>query len=190
MLESRSRTRSRKATVPAVIEPEQLDLFQLAARIKEEHEAAVTTVGQLARHAAEIGRLLLAAQIKVKVEEGGWIEWVESNCPFGRRQASKYLMIAKADGNHDSHLNNGSRSLRASLRSLIAPADEANGEAKPRARRQEPAAPDEFNAQRAITRIIAQLTNSITGWNQEDLDELALNLVHFAKQIQSKDTRI
>lgn len=57
-----------------------------------------------------VGQMLVAKKASM---DTGWIAWVEANLPFGRRQASKYLLlghdraqeILEADGNSGSHLS-------------------------------------------------------------------------------------
>ena len=177
-----------RKTLPTLVPtpPEQLELFEIEERIKALHEAGVAAVGEaaaslrvVAGHAMETGRLLLAAKAKVKAEGLGWIEWVESKLPFGRHQAAKYIRVARADGDRGLHSDTGSRSLRASLRELIAPADD---EAKPRPRADD----DEFNASGTIAKITHVIVTALNDWPDEENAKLA----DLTKRMQSLIAKI
>jgi hypothetical protein len=79
-------------------------LGDLAAGIREDHDAVEQSKGAGLKHAIAAGKKLIEAKKKVKEERGSWIEWVEQNCKFTRRLASMYMRVAKM-GNAVSHLS-------------------------------------------------------------------------------------
>jgi len=69
------------------------DLTDLAARINEEHDHAVTAIRAGLHHALEAGRLLLDA--KAQVSHGGWLDWLQANCAVPERTAQLYMKLAR-----------------------------------------------------------------------------------------------
>lgn len=67
----------------------QYTLPDLATQINLEHEACLGAAREAITRAIEVGRLLCEA--KEQIPHGGWASWVEANCSFGDRQASKYM---------------------------------------------------------------------------------------------------
>jgi hypothetical protein len=65
------------------------DLADIRRRIVAEHDTVTDLQCNLIERAIAIGGLL--AQARALVPHGGWIPWVEENCPFERRQAAKYM---------------------------------------------------------------------------------------------------
>lgn len=59
--------------------------------IKRLHGDNVSRAKQTIDDAIRIGEIL--SQIKEVVRHGSWIDWVQQNCPFGARQAQKYISI-------------------------------------------------------------------------------------------------
>lgn len=77
----------------------------LASQAKDQAATAVTK-------AFECGQLLL--QQKAALKHGGWIEWLDANCPqIGERTARKYMSLAKR--NHGSDLNDAATLRQAYL---------------------------------------------------------------------------
>mgnify|MGYP001043411851 CR=1 FL=1 len=75
-----------------------------AERIEAEHRAATGAARTAIEHAAECGRLLIAA--KAAVGHGGWLAWVDKHLSFGARQAAKYMRLHR----HRRQLANRNRS--------------------------------------------------------------------------------
>ena len=72
----------------------------LAMEIKNEHQLALTNWESVVEHAIRIGELLLEA--KKMVGHGGFMSWVEANCPFKHGMGLIYMNMAK----HKSALSN------------------------------------------------------------------------------------
>jgi hypothetical protein len=72
-------------------------LGDLAAGIREDHEAVEQGKASGLKHAIAAGKKLIEAKKKVKEERGSWIEWVENNCKFTRQLANMYMRVAKME---------------------------------------------------------------------------------------------
>ena len=60
---------------------------------------------------------------KQSLPHGSRLPWIEWNLTFGRRQATRYMMVAEANGTRVSHLEENT-SLREALRLLSEPEEE------------------------------------------------------------------
>lgn len=59
--------------------------------IRRLHGANIERARQAVGNGIRIGEIL--TQIKAVLRHGTWIDWVESNLPFGLRQAQKYISV-------------------------------------------------------------------------------------------------
>jgi Protein of unknown function (DUF3102) len=71
-------------------------LADLAARIRQEHEAAVAALNSAVVHAMTAGDLLIEA--KAQVPHGSWRGWVADNCKLSERSIRLYMQLAKHRG--------------------------------------------------------------------------------------------
>lgn len=88
----------------------ELDLEQIAAAIRREHEAAGIKVRESLEHARACGELLMLA--KAEVGHGQFMKWVAVNCPFSQDTADLYMRVAR----NWSRLLNSERVQNMSLR--------------------------------------------------------------------------
>lgn len=72
-------------------------------QINEAHKACLAAKELGGKKAHECGTWLLKQ--KEAVPYGEWIRWVEKNCEFDRRTASRYLAVAQMDGTRVSQLS-------------------------------------------------------------------------------------
>jgi hypothetical protein len=70
-------------------------LGDLAAGIREDHDAVEQSKSSGLKHAIAAGKKLIEAKRQVKEEHGSWIEWVEENCKFELSTAQKYMRVSK-----------------------------------------------------------------------------------------------
>lgn len=68
-------------------------LADLAARIQQEHKAAVSAVKRGCEHAIAAGKLLIEA--KGLVGHGWWLAWLREHCQVSPRTAQTYMQIAR-----------------------------------------------------------------------------------------------
>jgi hypothetical protein len=68
-------------------------LAERAAKANQYHNSAAAAYAQASYFAVMCGLELLAA--KAQCQHGEWIPWVEANCEFTDRAASKYMSIAE-----------------------------------------------------------------------------------------------
>jgi len=68
-------------------------LADLAARIQQEHEAAVSAVKRGCEHAIAAGKLLIEAKDQLK--HGQWLPWLENHCQVSARTAQTYMQLAR-----------------------------------------------------------------------------------------------
>jgi DUF3102 family protein len=108
------------------------DLAKLADLIRQiavEHEACVAAaVDAMARY-LNVGRLLTEA--KTQVRHGEWVEWVETNCKFGLRQAQKYMRAYENREAIESEMRTGGShlaALRGAIKALEKPSIDLNPE--------------------------------------------------------------
>lgn len=83
------------ADMPEIITSTEIitvDLADLAARIRMEHEAAAASRRQGIGHALTAGELLLEA--KAKVHHGEWLPWLRHYCGVSERSARRYMQLA------------------------------------------------------------------------------------------------
>jgi len=73
--------------------PPAWDLPGLAERIRWAFRGAVASAGQAVDKMMELGALLCEARLQCK--EGEFEPWVDANCPFGERQAYRYIRYYK-----------------------------------------------------------------------------------------------
>lgn len=71
----------------------EVSLDALAHRIRDEHAQAEASARDALEHAIAAGQLLI--QAKAVVGHGGWLPWLEKNCPFSRRTAQAYTLLAR-----------------------------------------------------------------------------------------------
>ncbi len=106
------------------------DLEALAVRINAEHRQAEAHAVSAVEHAAEAGRLLVAA--KAGCAHGTWLPWLEANVAFSVRRAQEYMKVARhwdelvAKNAGSAHL-----SIDGALRMLAEPDDPADGPGDP-----------------------------------------------------------
>lgn len=79
-----------------------LDLDQLAAEIRVEHEACEAAMTATVQHAIRAGELLTDA--KAQVRHGEWLPWLEANFAGARQTATLYMRLA-ANGTRVFHLD-------------------------------------------------------------------------------------
>ena len=89
-------------------------LDELAARIREEHDAVSVALYDGLRHARAAGMLLIEA--KKLVPHGEWLPWLKANCGTSERTAQAYMKVAKANPQRVADL-----SFREALNSLATP---------------------------------------------------------------------
>jgi Protein of unknown function (DUF3102) len=68
-------------------------LDQLAAEIKQEHEAVEASIRESLLHAKAAGEKLLEA--KDRLQRGEWMPWVEAHCGFSHSTALLYVNVAR-----------------------------------------------------------------------------------------------
>src|SRR5262249_13725314 len=88
--EQHDETAESAAPVPARPSPE---LDDLAARINDEHQAAVGAPRQGVLHAIAAGELLLKA--KAQLKHGGWLDWLKASCEIPERTVQAYMRLAR-----------------------------------------------------------------------------------------------
>ena len=69
----------------------ELSPIGLAIAIRDEYQLAETAAVSSLRHLLTVGEML--TQAKAQVELGGWHRWIETNLPFGVRQAQRYMSL-------------------------------------------------------------------------------------------------
>jgi hypothetical protein len=67
-------------------------LANLAAQIRQEHQAATLAIRRGCEHAIAAGRLLIEA--KGQVPHGQWLRWLKEHCQISVRSAQTYMQIA------------------------------------------------------------------------------------------------
>jgi hypothetical protein len=70
-------------------------LGDLAAGIREDHDAVEHAKGAGLKHAIAAGKKLIEAKKTIKQERGSWIEWVKDKCKFSHSTANGYMRVAK-----------------------------------------------------------------------------------------------
>jgi hypothetical protein len=80
-------------------------LTDLAARIRQEHEAVSVALKDSVRHAIEAGALLIEA--KKQVPHGGWLPWLADHCTISERTAQLYMRCAKNREAIEGQIRNG-----------------------------------------------------------------------------------
>ena len=68
-------------------------LTDLAGRIRAEHRAAATSLGDAVRHGIAAGELLIEA--KALVRHGQWLPWLRDHCSLSERTCQLYMRLAK-----------------------------------------------------------------------------------------------
>jgi len=114
------------------IAPEQIPAESLVAEINLLHDEAERHAGMAVVYAARCGEKLIKA--KAAVGHGQWIPWLEANCRVSRRQASRYMRLAKempeligANGTSTSHLPGMEHAI-----ALLSATDEVKAEVQER----------------------------------------------------------
>ena len=74
------------------LQPDNWDLAPLTRLIREEHQAYERDAKSAIERAIRVGELLVAA--KRHVRHGEWGLWVQTQAPFGERQAQNYMRLA------------------------------------------------------------------------------------------------
>jgi Protein of unknown function (DUF3102) len=101
-------------------------LADLAARIRTAHEAATRSAQDAMERSLECGRWLLEARAWLP-SDMTWENWVAANLPFGRRQAERYVRLARYEpqipaATSQSHLNTAARfNLEKTLAAIAVP---------------------------------------------------------------------
>ena len=67
-------------------------LPELAARIKEEHEATAVALQRGLEHALAAGKMLIEA--KALLKHGQWLPWLAEHCAMSERTAQAYMQVA------------------------------------------------------------------------------------------------
>jgi hypothetical protein len=80
-------------------------LADLAARIKQEHQAVSIALKDSVRHAIAAGELLIEA--KKQVPHGGWLPWLSKHCTMSERTAQLYMRCAKNRAAIEEQIRNG-----------------------------------------------------------------------------------
>ncbi len=80
-------------TSKAIIEASN-SLADLAARIKDEHEAAESCMRESVQHSINAGNLLLEA--KAQLKHGQWLPWLSEHVEISTRTAQLYMQLANA----------------------------------------------------------------------------------------------
>lgn len=70
-----------------------LDLADLADRVRDEHRAACDAVENVYMHAVLAGEALLAAKPKLRTKDGSFTRWLDE-CGLSRQTASRYMRLA------------------------------------------------------------------------------------------------
>ncbi len=99
------------------IQPTTLD--GLATRINEEHRACEQAARSAVERAIRVGELL--AEAKAQVGHGGWYAWLEANCTIQKRQAQRYMLLARERDLVEEGLNAASGThltLKSALRAV------------------------------------------------------------------------
>src|SRR5262245_41395033 len=68
-------------------------LADLAARIRQEHEAVAHAVKRGLEHAVAAGNLLLEA--KAQLPHGQWLPWLKEHCQIPERSAQRYMELSR-----------------------------------------------------------------------------------------------
>jgi DNA modification methylase len=71
-------------------------LADLAARIRQEHEASAAAMKRSLEHAIAAGKLLNEA--KAQLKHGQWLPWLREHCRVPERTATLYMRLAKHFG--------------------------------------------------------------------------------------------
>src|SRR5690349_17870423 len=80
---------------PAQALDTQADLATIATTINTAHQAANSAATAAVNHARIAGAALL--QGKSLIDHGGWLTWLDTNCPtIARRTAQAYMQLAEA----------------------------------------------------------------------------------------------
>jgi hypothetical protein len=91
------RNRGRPLTALSAIrvgERTRRDLGDIAARIRDEHDACAHAMKRGFEHAVAAGRLLIEA--KAQVAHGQWRQWLGDNVPASERTCQTYMQVARA----------------------------------------------------------------------------------------------
>lgn len=108
----------------------------------------------------EIGNELLAQ--KDELEHGEWIDWIEDNLDFGRRQASTYMRVAR-NGNLSSHLDSVTEARKLLTVSKPAPVESDDDEPSE--------VPEGMITQEELVKKLAENTAKAKEAYEEDLKE-------------------
>ena len=76
------------------------DLTQLAQRITETHDAAMSAAKTAVERAIECGRLMIEA--KAKVPHGEWLPWLTANTGVSHRTAQRFMRAATEASKNDT----------------------------------------------------------------------------------------
>jgi hypothetical protein len=106
---------SQKTEVPSPAGPSD-DPAHLAAKIKKELETCKEHSQFLTEHAIQLGELLI--QAKKAVGHGRFYQWLDQNCHLEKRQAQRYMLLAKHRDRFEGA--NASRATHLSLRAALA----------------------------------------------------------------------
>jgi hypothetical protein len=94
-------------------------LADLAARIRQEHEAAAVAVRHGVEHAINAGDLLIEA--KAQLKHGQWLPWLSKHCQIPERTAQLYMRLAR----HASEIRNvADLTVRKAIEALAPPQTE------------------------------------------------------------------
>jgi len=95
------------AAAPATETPPDLarsnSLVDLAACIRQEHEASASALKCGLEHAIKAGRLLIEA--KEQLKHGRWLPWLKEHCEVPERTAQAYMRVARTFGHLDEDSN-------------------------------------------------------------------------------------
>jgi hypothetical protein len=80
-------------------------LADLAARIKNEHQAVSAALTESVGHAIAAGELLIEAKDQVK--HGEWLPWLSDHCTMSERTAQLYMRCAKNRTAIEEQIRNG-----------------------------------------------------------------------------------
>jgi N6-adenosine-specific RNA methylase IME4 len=98
-----------------------MNLVNIAARIKAEHEAVAASAKRCMEHAIAAGELLI--QAKDQMPHGQWLPWLEKHCGVTTRSAQNYMKLAKHRTEIESKYETVSHlTVREALHALAAPA--------------------------------------------------------------------
>jgi Protein of unknown function (DUF3102) len=70
-------------------------LADLAARIRQEHDAVGHALKRGLEHAINAGNLLLEAKAQLKQQGGAWLPWLSEHCQVSERMAPRYMQLAR-----------------------------------------------------------------------------------------------